>query len=318
MLCKQQVDIIIPVHNSGKYLSDCLKSIDNQEYNKINVIIINDGSNDESEKIINSYMHSSKFNVKYFAFQKPQGVSVARNKGIELSSGEFVTFVDSDDIILPNHVKTLVHNMTENVSLSAVYTSKSDLSRNMKGKSKVLSLSDSLISVLSSKGVEGYVWNKLFRNKFLQKYHIQFKQNIVMSEDLLFVCDYLLKVSGNMRMSSNQSYYYRKNNTSVTKSSSAEEARIQSQYLVYTLIEEMVSESSLNPKAVKVFYEKLMLFLNYALYRLGYNEQSQQMALLLKKLESKYLISFFMSSAIMSKEKMGYLYRKVKGGSYEP
>ena len=64
--------------------------------------------------------------------------------------------------------------------------------------------------------------------------------------------------------------------------------------------------------------KKLILFLNYALYRLGYNEQSQQMALLLKKLESKYLISFFMSSAIMSKEKMGYLYRKVKGGSYEP
>lgn len=318
MLYKQQVDIIIPVHNSEKDLSDCLKSIDNQEYNKINVIIINDGSIDESEKIINSYVHSSRFNVKYFAFQEPQGVSVARNKGIELSSGEFVTFVDSDDIILPNHVKTLVHNMTENVSLSAVYTSKSDLSRNMKGKSKVLSLSDSFISVLSSKGVEGYVWNKLFRNKFLQKYHIQFKQNIVMSEDLLFVCDYLLKVSGNMRMSSNQSYYYRINNTSVTKSSSAEEARIQSQYLVYTLIEEMVSESSLNPKAVKVFYEKLMLFLNYALYRLGYNEQSQQIALLLKKLESKYLISFFMSSAIMSKEKMGYLYRKVKGGSYEP
>lgn len=318
MLYKQQVDIIIPVHNSEKYLSDCLKSIDNQEYNKINVIIINDGSIDESEKIINSYVHSSRFNVKYFAFQEPQGVSVARNKGIELSSGEFVTFVDSDDIILPNHVKTLVHNMTGNVSLSAVYTSKSDLSRNMKGKSKVLSLSDSFISVLSSKGVEGYVWNKLFRNKFLQKYHIQFKQNIVMSEDLLFVCDYLLKVSGNMRMSSNQSYYYRINNTSVTKSSSAEEARIQSQYLVYTLIEEMVSESSLNPKAIKVFYEKLMLFLNYSLYRLGYNEQSQQMALLLKKLESKYLISFFMSSAIMSKEKMGYLYRKVKGGSYEP
>ena len=85
MLYKQQVDIIIPVHNSEKYLSDCLKSIDNQEYNKINVIIINDGSIDESEKIINSYVHSSRFNVKYFAFQEPQGVSVARNKGIELS-----------------------------------------------------------------------------------------------------------------------------------------------------------------------------------------------------------------------------------------
>ncbi len=83
MLYKQQVDIIIPVHNSEKYLSDCLKSIDNQEYNKINVIIINDGSIDESEKIVNSYVHSSRFNVKYFAFQEPQGVSVARNKGID-------------------------------------------------------------------------------------------------------------------------------------------------------------------------------------------------------------------------------------------
>lgn len=318
MLCKQQVDIIIPVHNSEKYLPNCLKSIDSQEYNKINVIIINDGSSDESEKIINSYAHSSKFTVKHFAFSKAQGVSAARNKGIELSTGEFVTFVDSDDVILPSHVKTLVHNMSGEVTLSAVHMLKKNSSPNTKYESKALNLSESFISVLSSKGVEGYVCNKLFRNELLQKYRVQFKKSIIMSEDLLFVCDYLLKASGNMRMSSNQSYYYRINNTSTTKSSSAKEARIQSQYLVYTLIEKMVSESSLNSKAVKVFYEKFMLFLNYALYQIDGNEQSYQMALLLKNFERRYLISFFMSNAIMSKEKLGYLYRKIKGGNYEP
>lgn len=318
MLYKQQVDIIIPVHNSEKYLSDCLKSIDNQEYNKINVIIINDGSNDKSEKIINSYMHSSKFTVKYFAFQEPQGVSGARNKGISLSTGEFVTFVDSDDVILPNHVKTLVHNISGEVILSAVHIFKKNSSQNTNYESKTLSLSESFINVLSSKGVEGYVWNKLFRNELLQKYHVQFKKNIIMSEDLLFVCDYLLKASGDMRISSTQSYYYRINNTSATKSSSAKEARIQSQYLVYTLIEKMISESTVNSKAVKVFYEKFMLFLNYALYQIDGNEQSYQLALLLKKFERRYLISFFMSNAIMSKEKLGYLYRKIKGGNYEP
>lgn len=312
MLCKQQVDIIVPVHNSEKYLYDCLKSIDNQKYNKINVIIINDGSSDGSEKIINAYIHSSRFVVKYFAFHKPQGVSFARNKGIELSTGEFITFVDSDDIILPDHIKTLVQNMAENVSLSAVYPLRKGLSQNRKGKTKLLNQCDSFISVLSSKGVEGYVWNKLFRGKLLQKYHVQFEKNIVMSEDLLFVCDYMLNVSGSMKVSSTQSYYYRINNSSITKSNLIEQAKIKSQFLVYTSIEKMISNSDLNPKAISFFYERFMLFLNYALYKLDKNDRPRKMNLLLKQLESKYLISFFLSRAIMGKEKLGYLYRKVK------
>ncbi|GGI64277.1 glycosyltransferase family A protein [Limosilactobacillus caviae] len=311
MLC-EQVDIIIPVHNSERYLSDCLKSIESQEYGKINVIIINDGSRDGSEKIIKAYMHNSKFTVKYFAFRESKGVSFARNKGMELSSGEFITFVDSDDIILPNHIKTLVYNMSKDTSLSAIQILKKNVSIRSKSKARVLDLSNSFISVLSSKGIEGYVWNKLFRRELLDKYNIKFEKNIVMSEDLLFVCNYILNARGNMKVSSTQSYYYRTNNDSTTRDSSIEKAKIKSQFLVYTSIEKMISNNGLNPRAIKVFYEKYMLFLNYTLYKLDKNDQFCELDSLLKNFESKYLISFFMSGAITNKEKLGYLYRKIK------
>ena len=102
------------------------------------------------------------------------------------------------------------------------------------------------------------------------------------------------------------------NNDSTTRDSSIEKAKIKSQFLVYTSIEKMISNNGLNPRAIKVFYEKYMLFLNYTLYKLDKNDQFCELDSLLKNFESKYLISFFMSGAITNKEKLGYLYRKIK------
>lgn len=92
-----KVSIIIPIYNSEKYLKQCLESIINQTYKNIEIICINDGSTDNSEKIIKDYLKTNK-NITYLK-QPNAGQSIARNKGLEKATGDFILFVDSDDFI---------------------------------------------------------------------------------------------------------------------------------------------------------------------------------------------------------------------------
>ncbi len=93
-----KISIIIPVYNTELYLKKCLDSIISQTYQDYEVIIVNDGSTDNSQNIISEY--EKKYKDKIFAYYKEnEGVSIARNFGIEKSKGEFITFVDSDDYI---------------------------------------------------------------------------------------------------------------------------------------------------------------------------------------------------------------------------
>lgn len=90
------VSIIIPCYNSEYYLIDALKSIRNQSYKNIEVIVIDDGSTDKTNEIINKFKIQDS-RIKSF-YQKKQGVSAARNLGIKKSRGNFITFLDSDDL----------------------------------------------------------------------------------------------------------------------------------------------------------------------------------------------------------------------------
>jgi glycosyltransferase involved in cell wall biosynthesis len=96
------ISVIIPIYNSEKYLSDCLESIINQTFKDIEIICINDGSNDKSEKIIKEYAQKDKRIILFN--QKNKGAGPARDKGVELSKGEYLSFIDSDDMF---HYKTL-------------------------------------------------------------------------------------------------------------------------------------------------------------------------------------------------------------------
>lgn len=93
-----KISVIIPLYNAEKYLKKCIDSVLNQTIKDIEIILINDGSTDDSEKIVDKYIKENKANIIKYN-QRNQGQAVARNKGIELAQGEFVTFIDSDDYI---------------------------------------------------------------------------------------------------------------------------------------------------------------------------------------------------------------------------
>ena len=100
------ISVIVPVYNVEKYLEECLDSIQDQTYSDIEVILVNDGSTDSSKEICKKYCkQDSRF---LLINQENQGLSAARNKGVEISTGEYIVFVDSDDIIKTNYLEKLM------------------------------------------------------------------------------------------------------------------------------------------------------------------------------------------------------------------
>ena len=99
MLNKPTVSVIIPVYNVEQYLSKCLDSVINQTFKNIEIICINDGSTDNSLKILNEYAMADKRII--VINQENSGVYAARNKGLQIANGKYISFVDSDDWIEP-------------------------------------------------------------------------------------------------------------------------------------------------------------------------------------------------------------------------
>ena len=93
-----KISVIIPVYNTEKYIEKCLKSLDDQTMKDFEVVIVNDGSKDESERAIKNYMRRTRMNIKYLK-KENGGLASARNYGVERASGKYISFLDSDDYL---------------------------------------------------------------------------------------------------------------------------------------------------------------------------------------------------------------------------
>ena len=114
MICKPNtISVIIPVFNGARYIAAALDSVFNQNYNNIEVIVVNDGSTDNSENIIKSY------DIRYLK-QENLGVAVARNNGIKLSKGEFLAFLDQDDVWQPDTLSLQYNQFLDQKNLGYV------------------------------------------------------------------------------------------------------------------------------------------------------------------------------------------------------
>ena len=104
------ISVIVPVYNVEEYLEECLNSIQHQTYTDIEVILVNDGSTDASKEICERYCQQDpRFHL---INQANKGLSGARNRGMTESKGEFITFVDSDDVIKDDMLEQLLRHMT--------------------------------------------------------------------------------------------------------------------------------------------------------------------------------------------------------------
>lgn len=215
----QLVSIIIPVFNAEKYLRQCLNSILAQTYTNYEVVIINDGSTDKSGDIIDDY---GKYDDKIHPYHRNNGgVSSARNFGISVASGEYICFIDADDIICSNYLDILYTAIQKGADSSIAGFKHIDVPQDKEiivvpQKEEIKNLNDSILDFLDFEKPDWqrYLWNRLFKMSVIKKNNIRFREDIYYKEDGVFLVDYLCKSNGLVSYSNQIIYYYRQNQNS--------------------------------------------------------------------------------------------------------
>lgn len=192
--------IIIPAYNAEKHIKACLLSVVNQTYDNFELIIIDDGSTDNTSKICSNFVINDE-RIKFITKKKNEGVSIARNKGIENANGKYIVFIDSDDIVDRNLLYVLFKTMASSdrtidyiryefqtidekgQQLYPNYESK----RRSKLKGKIVDAADCISKIARN---EFFLWSGIFRKDIIDKYNILFKGNCSYNEDTLFMVQF--------------------------------------------------------------------------------------------------------------------------------
>lgn len=190
------LSVIIPVYNTERYLSRCLDSIINQDYKNLEIICVNDGSNDSSYNILLKYSEIDS-RIKIIN-KKNEGAAIARNTALNIAAGTYITFVDSDDEIKENTYNTLLKYFSDDIDIVCFGTEEhtgDSISSPIKSSSYFFIertsteyITDNFIFSISKT-----IWNKIFRRDII------FKNNIIFPpykafEDNSFVVKYLLHI----------------------------------------------------------------------------------------------------------------------------
>lgn len=183
------LSIIVPVYNTAKQLRRCLDSIVPQLNNKVEVILVNDGSTDNSKDIICDYIdHYNQFRL----YDKPnEGVSAARNIGLKVASGKYVTFLDSDDYVEPDYMRKIIeniHKMEQDELDLMIFGFYRKVGENCR-----VNLPDAKGNIIKEIFTQKYnaPWNKIFKKSLIDAYELEFPVSMKTSEDFLFLLDYV-------------------------------------------------------------------------------------------------------------------------------
>lgn len=192
MIEKGMVSIITPTYNADQYISKCLESIINQTYQNFELIIINDGSSDNTKQIIEEFKKEHENYRIIIINQENKGNPTAVNRGIDQASGEFLTFIDSDDYVEPDHLEVLVKNI-EGVDfcMARPIRERFDKPATIKPKKYrryVYNRRDTILRSIANNPFGGYPW-KLLRRELIGD--LRFDPKISFASDLLFALQYI-------------------------------------------------------------------------------------------------------------------------------
>ena len=213
---KKKITIVIPVYNAEKTLNKCIDSLLNQSYKNTEIIAINDGSTDDSLKILKQY--ESKI---VLVNQNNMGPAVARNNGILKTTGDFIVFVDSDDYVKCDYIEKLEEGIKDNDVAITGY---------------LRSVDDKVIYTKKPKNVPWSAfkytstWGKIYQSKFIKDNNIKFLDEVRIGEDLYFNILVLSKTN-KVSFIDYAGYYYYDNSESLTNNINSNlETKIEKMY----------------------------------------------------------------------------------------
>lgn len=190
-MTNKKLSIIVPVYNLEGYLANCLDSILNQDFEDYELLLINDGSKDNSGKICDHYAVKDN-RIKVF-HQKNAGVSAARNLGLEKANGEWICFVDGDDELYSNALIAIINEADKKKSEMIIARSFKYEDKQLKGENYIYDESylhqtfEGYNLIVEKSYKRGSVCGCLFKNNFLKKNELYFPLGLKIGEDSIFI-----------------------------------------------------------------------------------------------------------------------------------
>ncbi len=181
---KPLISIIVPIYNSEKYLFKTISSIINQTLLNIEIICIDDCSTDNSLNIIKNFAKIDN-RIKNFSNEKNSGVSFTRNVGLKKAKGNFVMFIDSDDIVKNDFCEQMYKHIINNKSNLVICDAETILDSGFNSKTREVNLNRNYATLTSH-----MLWNKIFRKDLIDKYKLVFPTDIKGGEDVYFTICY--------------------------------------------------------------------------------------------------------------------------------
>lgn len=217
------ISVVVPAYNAEKYIKKCIESILNQTYKNIELIIINDGSKDNTARNIKSFDDGR---IKYIE-QENKGVSRTRNLGIEKSKGKYLMFVDADDYIAADYVEKM-YNYLKNNKCSVVVSGMTQVDSNYniltntkyKNGNTILVFEDIFPEIINTLNFCS-ACKTLFDLEKIRLNKIEFKENLKFGEDMLFSFENLFNAESIGYIDS-CGYYYVKNEESITNNTTVQ------------------------------------------------------------------------------------------------
>lgn len=216
----EKISIIVPVYNVEDYLKHCIESIIKQTYRNIEILLLDDGSTDNSGKICDEYeLKDSRIKVIH---KKNEGLSATRNLGIKICTGEYLSFIDSDDSVTEDYCETLYKSITENnadissISYKVVRTNGDvilDATQNNgleQNETTVYEGIEIIKELLKQNTIKNFAWNKLFKKSIISDFQVG-----VNYEDIVFSFEVLGKIN-RLAYTNKACYNYLKRNSSIT------------------------------------------------------------------------------------------------------
>ena len=205
------VSVIVPAHNCDAYLDRCISSLQKQTYSSIEILLIDDGSEDDTLLKAN-LLASGDARINVIS-QMNQGVSAARNNGLRHARGQYMCFVDADDWVEADFIQNLIEGFNGPMIDMTIcdYDLVSDKDEHLKKrkeqKSGVISSGKALKKAIGHGYFQTFACNKCFRNEIIRANGLRFDCNISAGEDMVFVVEYLLKCRS-VNVISNCLYHY--------------------------------------------------------------------------------------------------------------
>lgn len=221
------ISIIVPVYNVGEYLCECVDSILSQTYQNSEIILVDDGSTDNCPELCDSYAsRDSRIKVIH---QVNQGLSAARNKGFEASRGNYIAFVDADDMIFGTYIEKLYSLIIKNDAQIAIcsYTrAQNGLDEKTVVEEYILT-SEKMLKEWHGKrkSIETVVWNKLYSREIFENFeHSKIFPEGKTHEDI-YTSHLFVNLAETVAITNKKMYFYRKREKSISRTYTKEAAK---------------------------------------------------------------------------------------------